>query len=283
MRKLSAPTDSVQDVFLTCIESYQNTELKDRLKSITPVLVEAASRFEDCVLTSRTHTIPVADSVDGKVNKDEMVNIYNSKFVGGPGRPYYDKYMSLSANGKCPFCGIGIVSTLDHYLPKSKYPALALTPKNMIPACRDCNLGAKKAFSPQDSAQEPLHPYFDDVEQDIWLSVKFDVKGKDLIPFYFVHRPTTWDELLFSRVVNHMKLYNLYTLYAIHAAEEIAGQSSMWCNFLGKYGEDFVAEFFRDQATSRGQSLLNSWQTALYRGLEEHVDFVTQWLLRLDA
>ena len=124
MRKLNAPGDSVQDVFSTCIESYRDAALKNRLRSIVPVLSDEASRFEDCVLTSKTHTIPTADNVGGVVSKAEMLDIYESKFVKGTGRPYYDKYMSLPTNGKCPFCGIGTVSTLDHYLPKSKYPAL---------------------------------------------------------------------------------------------------------------------------------------------------------------
>lgn len=34
MRKLNAPGDSVQDVFSTCIESYRDAALKNRLRSI---------------------------------------------------------------------------------------------------------------------------------------------------------------------------------------------------------------------------------------------------------
>ena len=170
------------------------------------------------------------------------------------------------------------MSTLDHYLPKSKYPALAIAPKNMIPACRDCNLGKKRTFSPQNSEEEPLHPYFDDVEQDIWLSVRFEVAGKELVPTYFVRKPVAWNDLLFRRVENHMVLYNLYTSYAVHAAEEITGRSGIWHVFLDRCGEDFLAASFHDEAVSREQLFLNSWQSALYRGLEEHIDFVTQWL-----
>lgn len=108
MRKLNAPGDSVQDVFSTCIESYRDAALKNRLRSIVPVLSDEASRFEDCVLTSKTHTIPTADNVGGVVSKAEMLDIYESKFVKGTGRPYYDKYMSLPHDGKCPFCGLAL-------------------------------------------------------------------------------------------------------------------------------------------------------------------------------
>lgn len=81
-----------------------------------------------------------------------------------------------------------------------------------------------------------------------------------------------------SVTVKDMVLYNLYTSYAVHAAEEITGRSGIWHVFLDRCGEDFLAASFHDEAVSREQLFLNSWQSALYRGLEEHIDFVTQWL-----
>lgn len=278
MRKLNAPGDSVQDVFSTCIASYRDAALKDRLRLVIPILADETSRFETCVLTSQTHTIPRADNVGGVVRKDEMMDVYQSKFVRGPGRSYYDKYMSLPANGKCPLCGIGIVATLDHYLPQSQYPALAVTPKNMIPACRDCNMGEKRTFFPQNAEEEPLHPYFDDVEQDVWLFVNFNIADATLVPTYFVSKPAEWSDLLFRRVQNHMDLYNLYRSYAVHAVEEITGRSSMWHIFLDKCGENFLAESFHEEAASRERLFLNSWQSALYRGLEENIELIVRWL-----
>ena len=106
----------------------------------------------------------------------------------------------------------------------------------------------------------------------------FEVAGKELVPTYFVRKPVAWNDLLFRRVENHMVLYNLYTSYAVHAAEEITGRSGIWHVFLDRCGEDFLAASFHDEAVSREQLFLNSWQSALYRGLEEHIDFVTQWL-----
>lgn len=108
--------------------------------------------------------------------------------------------------------------------------------------------------------------------------MRFEVAGKELVPTYFVRKPVAWNDLLFRRVENHMVLYNLYTSYAVHAAEEITGRSGIWHVFLDRCGEDFLAASFHDEAVSREQLFLNSWQSALYRGLEEHIDFVTQWL-----
>ena len=36
-------------------------------------------------------------------------------------------------------CHTSEVDTLDHYLPKSKYPSLSINPLNLIPICNKCN------------------------------------------------------------------------------------------------------------------------------------------------
>lgn len=45
MRKLNAPGDSVQDVFSTCIESYRDAALKNRLRSIAATAIELATSY----------------------------------------------------------------------------------------------------------------------------------------------------------------------------------------------------------------------------------------------
>ena len=40
---------------------------------------------------------------------------------------------------KCPYCGIAQPNTLDHYMPESKYEALAVCRMNLVPMCGVCN------------------------------------------------------------------------------------------------------------------------------------------------
>lgn len=56
------------------------------------------------------------------------------------------RYRVLDFYGaKCHVCGAtrhtGAVIQVDHIKPKSKYPHLALRFDNLVPTCRDCNLG----------------------------------------------------------------------------------------------------------------------------------------------
>jgi 5-methylcytosine-specific restriction endonuclease McrA len=62
----------------------------------------------------------------------------------------------------CPACGeFGKPNTLDHYLPKGKYPHFSITPANLFPMCDSCQ---KEKLEKTHTVQESrlfLHPYFD--------------------------------------------------------------------------------------------------------------------------
>ena len=87
----------------------------------------------------------------------------------------------------CPACGEpGRPRTLDHYLPKGKYPHFCITPYNLFPMCDACQ-GEK--LEKTGDAKDPrffLHPYFDIfiAEQvlDLSISPPFDTPTFDLNP-----------------------------------------------------------------------------------------------------
>ena len=164
---------------------------------------------------------------------------------------------------KCPFCGIGTVSTLDHYLPKSKYPALAITPKNMIPACRDCNWERKGHFLLRTQRRNRYIRWFWRcwtgylAVREIWSC------GQRVSSYLFCAETCSVERLAVQAGWESYGFIYLYTSYAVHAAEEITGRSGIWHVFLDRCGEDFLAASFHDEAVSREQLFLNSWQSAL--------------------
>lgn len=98
----------------------------------------------------------------------------------------------------CPYCGINYITfaekikngknedevrsiaTFDHYLPKNKYPFLAMNIYNLIPCCKNCNMTFKR------DCEEPIiYPFQDAVESHI----TFDIKEESAI-----------DEVIFGNV-----------------------------------------------------------------------------------
>lgn len=87
----------------------------------------------------------------------------------------------------CPACGEpGRPNTLDHYLPKGKYPHLCVTPHNLFPMCDACQ---KEKLEKTGDIADPkffVHPYFDVfvAENVIVLVIEppFDVPTFALLP-----------------------------------------------------------------------------------------------------
>jgi len=93
---------------------------------------------------------------------------YLVKDSDGIGRDIYDELMLLADSGACPYCLIGNVTTLDHYLPKAEYINYSITPINLIPSCADCN--TKKSDEVYDSEKKLLiNAYFEDITSINWL------------------------------------------------------------------------------------------------------------------
>lgn len=87
----------------------------------------------------------------------------------------------------CPACGeAGAPNTLDHYLPKGKYPHFCVTPHNLFPMCDACQSNKKEKTGDAADPRFFLHPYFDVfiTNQVMALSIEppFDAPTFDLSP-----------------------------------------------------------------------------------------------------
>lgn len=267
MRKLTKPIEDVGDVLITCISNYTDIDLKNRLEDKKDIIKQASDEFEDASINNSLHTIASSDRVGHDVTTKEMTNLYANKFVKKPGRPIYEKIRSSAINDRCPLCGLRMVSTLDHHLPKAEYPALAITPINLIPACSDCNK-TKLMAMPTKAEEETLHPYFDDVESDLWLYAEV-IESSPAAFRFFVNPPTIWDALIGVRVENHFDVFELNKLYVSHAAEELTNIRRNLIDLYSKTGSIGVRAHLQDQANSRRAAYINSWQTSLYQAMAD--------------
>ncbi len=271
MRKLEKPLDDPGLVFLTCISRVKDIELKSRLTSIETTIVNAANEFETAASKNMVHTIKPRIDLDKIVTKQELLDIYTNRMVkkDAPGRSIYEKLLNLPVHGRCPLCGQRIVTTLDHHLPKSEYPELAVVPTNLIPACSDCNK-IKMNSIPACAEQETIHPYFDDIETDLWLYAEV-CEGSPPALKFFVQSPDSWDIVKFNRVKNYFKIFKLSGLYTSHAATEIINIQGYLSDLLSRTGYKGVSDHLSEQAKSRESAYLNSWQTAMYKALASNI------------
>ena len=102
----------------------------------------------------------------------------------------------------------------DHWFPQSKYPDLALSYYNLIPACHYCN-SSLKGFDEMD-LKEYIHPYID-----------------EKIGFHFSYVPTSTgyavtteknddvDSSYYARVFNTLDMFKIQQVYDAHSDLEL--------------------------------------------------------------
>ena len=266
MWRLPAPTRTSAWTYERCIRGVRREELRDRLDATSPDIVQAAAAFESAVQSGTLHSYPVAENV-GQVTGDELSWVYTQRFARkkSPGRVVYDEIKSAAVNGRCPMCGHRQVATLDHYLPKSLFPALCVAPANLVPACSDCNKDKLDAI-PSNANEVMLHPYFDDVESQPWLVAEVLQTSPPSIQFS-VDAPATWSSVLAARVTHHFESLGLSTLYSSQAADELVNIRQSLLDVLAAGGSAEVAAHLTQAANSRRVARVNSWQTAMYTAI----------------
>jgi len=227
MKYLSPPIDENQqplnagNVYETCVSMVRDSTLRRRLRSIRSEVEDEAIDYDTKAAGGRLYRKRPHSEV-GAISGDEMVKVYTQRMVPkkSKGRPTYDRIMSAPEHRKCPLCGIGTVNTLDHYLPKTSFPIFSVTPNNLVPVCEWCQ-GEKGEYYPNAKGDQLLHPYFDDVDHDIWLAAEV-VVGVPAGFKYYAAPPANWSRSAKKRVMTHLKELNLPVLYSSNAGSRLA-------------------------------------------------------------
>jgi hypothetical protein len=160
-------------------------------------------------------------------------------------------------------CGIGTVNTLDHYLPKGLFPVFSVTPNNLVPACTWCQ-GEKLEYYSTTEEDQILHPYFDNLENDVWLSAEM-VVGTPAGFRYFASPPDQWTQSAKARVAAHLRELNLPVLFSSNAGSRLTEIRARLANLLQIGGGGAVRAHLHEELASIEADHKNSWVAAMYR------------------
>lgn len=270
MWSVDEPQFCATETFQQCIARIRDRDLKGRLERLSGEISGSAADYEERAQRAELHLVNPAANVAGIVTTDEMVRVYDQRMAGknGPGRHIYDSIKLLPRHGICPFCDHRPVSTLDHVLPKRRYPSLAVAPANLVGACADCNK-AKLDFVPNNGNEVVLHPYFDNVMGERWLHARI-IEGPIAAVIFSVQEVDAWPNELNERVQRQFNMLGLAPLYGAQAAREISAQSILLQTIHQSRGAAGVREELLLQADSRDAVRLNSWQAVASRALSEN-------------
>lgn len=242
----------------------RNAGLSARLIAATPTIVSSSNAFDLAAAQGTLHEIPLSAIVAPDITTEEMGKVYTQRMAtnGAPGRDIYDEIFGSSPQGRCPLCAQRPVATLDHHLPKAHYPALAVAPLNLLPACSDCNK-AKLDAIPTRAEEVALHPYYDDLGDDVWLVARV-VESHPTALRFRVATPAAWSPVFAARVLNHFRSLGLAALYASEAAEELINIRHQLVTLKASGAAAGVRDELQRRALSSALGRQNGWRAAAY-------------------
>lgn len=206
----------------------------------------------------------------GEVSKGDLVNLYKDTFSkkGTTSRSIYNK-IKISSEERCAICLVGEAETLDHYLPKARYPAFSVDPQNLIPACTKCNKG-KGASLLEAKEDHVLHPYFSPSKfyEDLWLKAKIEESTPVKVRF-FVDPPVSWSPDEVTLLENHFEEFGLAEKFALFVTHVVVTEIDTVDISLNRrdLSIETIQEDFKLKANNRPS--INSPITAMYRAMSE--------------
>ncbi|WP_223502319.1 HNH endonuclease [Pseudomonas sp. BF-R-24] len=277
MKRLIIPAIDPVEVFDACVNSIDDPALASKFKAARRAIINLFLTYTEKAEKNELYTLPLSarskpeQHVVAGLTKKELVSLYSNQLLqkGKTARKYYDKLIISAPLEKCPLCGFGQASTLDHFLSKSRYPTYSVFPCNLIPACTDCNK-SKGASAVTEASQQP-HLYFESskLETEPWVFAELIQTTPPNIRYY-TSPPADWPDALKLRAENHFNDLNLARRFGIEAAAELSSMADI-LDDIGTLKDR--KQHLERYATIERKKRTNTWKAPMYEALAESAWF----------
>jgi hypothetical protein len=186
------------------ISRKKDISLVGRLKSIETLIKKSYLDHESNFLTNSLVNLVNLNLTQS--NKDDLLKLYSSQNTN---IKKLKNKLTTDKNGRksslCQNCTLSEVHSLDHFLPKVKFPEYSVNPKNLFPSCSRCN-----SFKSNKSPGLFLNLYLDTLPPKQYLFVDISKYKDGSLEFDFQLKNTNnIDLVLFKKIESHFNELHL--------------------------------------------------------------------------
>lgn len=276
MRPVDIYNKTFLEVYSSCVEGISDQVKVGFFNAEFPGLQDEVDHYEKLARTADLYQIAaeksrLTDLVRGALTREDLKNLYEVNMVGTAkvARDHYDRILLSPVHKKCPYCSLGQATTLDHYLPKSRFPQFSVSVSNLVPSCKDCQAKKGRDYA-ANKVTQTLHPYFDlpAYFSESWVKARLS-RGDVLGVEFYTSPPAAWTLAMKSRVEAHFSGHNLAKRFAVEAASELVSVNGAVADMRlsGDYAE--IRVMLERLAKGHINNCVNSWQSAFYASLAE--------------
>ncbi|MDP9514786.1 HNH endonuclease signature motif containing protein [Pseudomonas protegens] len=173
---------------------------------------------------------------------------------------------------RCPYCGFGEVTELDHHIPKTNFKAHAIYTRNLIPCCHACN-NIKGTTSEIQAEKQFFHAYLGQIPSEAFLKATILMTQLGFTASFSIERTQQLNEDEFKRLTFQLNKLNLNERYTATVATFLSTHKTA-IEMMGAVGSEKLREFllisYEDSCKTFGA---NHWQSALLLALKESDEF----------
>lgn len=245
---------------------------KNNLLSIESQVISRYSDFEQAIAQKTLFNFPEQTSFS--VYTEDLLSCYKNKT-----KKVKEIFELIKATqpkrflSLCPYCGLTIPKTHDHYLPESRFPELAVHALNLIPCCGTCN-ETKNRFWRNDNHRIFLHFYSDIIPQTQYINVTlYSIDTSAVGASFTLQRPDGVEDYVWEILEAHYGQLKLIDQYNENANDEISCVHNSCVAHL-RNGGSSLSGFIDDLLIPEEQLFgTNHWRVVLMRKLAESTVF----------
>lgn len=258
MRLVDAPDNATSMAELDRALLYANGEYKYKLEDDEKVIIQALYQKYDDLLGNPD------DELKSSLLKEDTNNALHGAYseIQKKGRLSILRNTLLLSIDTCPYCGISPNDELDHYLPQSKYKAMSVYSRNLIPICHTCN-NLKRAAVENNNNNSFYHAYFQTFPQAPLFVANVEFIDHKLVINFKVDK-TNIDDVLGNKLDfqvartdlnNRLQKESNSYIFDLKAAIEMLYDSD---------NDNGVKNLFLKQSTENTEKYgINFWKTSL--------------------
>lgn len=163
---------------------------------------------------------------------------------------------------RCPYCGISEPGTLDHYMSKSTYKALALCRLNLVPMCSCCNQSKSKSLY-----TDFFNPYYLVNPNEEFFTCTITFRENDVV-YNFSVKADVFDEqqtLALNNQIDKIGLNDRWEKAVIsYLQEDVFDQKDTPQSLI-----ESLPSLIEKKMTPK---MMNHWKTAVLRGLKQVIN-----------
>jgi hypothetical protein len=244
---------------------------KTNLLRLEPQLLARHRQFEQAIAQNSLFTFPESPAL--LAHKDDLLSCYTGR------TKKVKEIFALIEDAqptrflkRCPYCGVTLPKTYDHYLPEAHFPELSVHALNLIPCCGSCN-STKNNFWKNNTHRTFLYFYQDLIPNVQYLNVNIITGGGSIGAQFSIQTPINIQDPVWQVLFSHYEKLRLIFTYNELASDEVtevfnACVAHIRCG--GANVRQFVEELLAPEEVLYG---INHWRVVLMKELALSADF----------